>query len=91
MPSFQASGSFALMRRPLDEISSIAEGDAQSMLSNSMISKYEETNKDYTVDPERVVNLSKMNEDLKCRICHGILMNPLECNKCENCFCMNCL
>jgi hypothetical protein len=43
-------------RRPLDEISSIAEGDNQSLLSTSMISKYEEPTKDYTVDPERVVN-----------------------------------
>lgn len=31
------------------------------------------------------------SEELKCRICHGVLIHPLECKQCENCFCMNCL
>ena len=26
-----------------------------------------------------------------CRICHGVLVNPMECRNCENCFCMLCL
>ena len=45
----------------------------------------------YIVDTERIVNQDLFSEELKCRICHGVLMNPLECNFCENCFCMNCL
>lgn len=43
------------------------------------------------VDTDRVVNQDMLSEELKCRICHGVLINPLECNACENCFCMNCL
>ena len=43
------------------------------------------------VDVERVVNQDMLSDELKCRICHGILMHPMECKQCENCFCMNCL
>ena len=32
-----------------------------------------------------------LTDDIKCSICHGVLINPMECNQCENCFCMNCL
>jgi hypothetical protein len=45
----------------------------------------------YIVDTERIINQDMFSEELKCGICHGVLMNPLECNTCENCFCMNCL
>ena len=45
----------------------------------------------YVVETERVINQSNLTEELKCRICHGVLLNPMECNKCENCFCMSCL
>lgn len=46
---------------------------------------------DYVVETERVVNQEMLTNELKCQICHGVLMNPMECNTCENCFCMNCL
>lgn len=45
----------------------------------------------YTVETDRVVNQEYLTQELKCGICHGVLMNPMECNQCENCFCMNCL
>ena len=45
----------------------------------------------YMVESERVINQDAFSEELKCRICHGVLMSPLECNQCENCFCMSCL
>ena len=43
------------------------------------------------VEVERVVNQDMLSDDVKCRICHGILMRPMECKHCENCFCMDCL
>jgi hypothetical protein len=43
------------------------------------------------VDAERVVNQDLLTDELRCRICHGILMRPMECKQCENCFCMDCL
>lgn len=45
----------------------------------------------YVIDCDRVVNQQIVSNDIKCNICHGVLMNPLECNSCESCFCMNCL
>lgn len=40
---------------------------------------------------EWVINQSNLKEELKCRICLGILRNPMECKTCETCFCSSCL
>ena len=40
---------------------------------------------------ERVVNQEKVNEEIRCRICLGILWDPKECKVCETCFCGPCL
>ena len=34
----------------------------------------------YTVETDRVVNQEYLTQELKCGICHGVLMNPMECN-----------
>eukprot|EP00347_Sterkiella_histriomuscorum_P008217 403345930 len=40
---------------------------------------------------DRVVNQASLKEELKCRICFGVLRDPQECKNCENCFCLSCL
>ena len=45
----------------------------------------------YIVEVDRVVNKDMVQNEVKCQICHGVLISPMECNACENCFCMNCL
>ncbi len=40
---------------------------------------------------ERVVNQDMVKEELRCRICLGILWEPKECRVCETCFCGPCL
>ena len=46
------------------------------------------------LDPENVSNKSYYNEIgemLNCCICTGILINPYQCEKCENSFCKHCI
>jgi len=38
-----------------------------------------------------VVNQEQVKEELRCRICLGILWEPRECKVCETCFCGPCL
>ena len=45
------------------------------------------------IDPETVINqdkLSAIRELSICIICQGIIFEPVQCIKCENCFCKNC-
>ena len=47
-----------------------------------------------TLEPELVLNkslLQALDEIAICNICKNIVWNPLECNKCEHCFCKNCI
>lgn len=66
-------------------------GSNSLTMSMSMMSENKEIIKISVVETERVINQEAVNEDIKCRICHGILMRPLECMSCENCFCLTCL
>ena len=46
------------------------------------------------LDPESVLNknlLQALDEISICNICKNIVWNPMECNKCEHCFCKNCI
>lgn len=40
---------------------------------------------------DRVINQDLLKEDLKCRICLGVLWQPKECKLCETSFCSPCL
>ena len=46
------------------------------------------------LDPNNVINqdyYKEISDNIICSICHGILYNPLQCSKCQNCFCKKCL
>lgn len=40
---------------------------------------------------ERVTRQELVKEEIRCRICLGILWEPKECKVCETCFCGKCL
>ena len=46
------------------------------------------------ISPDDIYNkneVEKMKELLKCPICFNILISPVQCNKCNNCFCKLCI
>ena len=40
---------------------------------------------------DRLIDPQMLKEELKCRICLGIVRKPKECKSCENSFCSDCL
>ena len=48
----------------------------------------------FSLDSEQVLNktlLEALDEIANCNICKNIVWNPMECNKCEHCFCKSCI
>lgn len=48
----------------------------------------------FSIDADMVVNkslLTALDEIAICNICKNIVWNPMECNKCEHCFCKICI
>lgn len=48
----------------------------------------------FSIDTESVVNkplLEALEEIANCNICKNIVWNPMECSKCEHCFCKTCI
>ena len=48
----------------------------------------------FCLDADMVVNkplLTALDEIAICNICKNIVWNPMECNKCEHCFCKTCI
>ena len=48
----------------------------------------------FSLDSEQVINkplLDALDEIANCNICKNIVWNPMECNKCEHCFCKSCI
>ena len=46
------------------------------------------------LEPDKVINQNYYNEikdNIICSICQGILYNPVQCSKCQNCFCKKCI
>jgi hypothetical protein len=46
------------------------------------------------IDKTSVSNISQSDiflSDLICPLCNYIMMNPIQCNKCDNCFCKKCV
>ena len=47
---------------------------------------------DEYINPDLIVNKDILKDiDVICKICKGILNNPVQCSKCENSFCKNCI
>ena len=69
-----------LVNSTMTESNSGSAGGSNSLtMSISMISNEKDLIKINIVETERVVNQEALNEDVKCHICHGILMQPMEC------------
>jgi hypothetical protein len=46
------------------------------------------------LDSQNVVNqdyYKEIKDNIICSICKGILYNPVQCSKCQNCFCKKCI
>ena len=46
------------------------------------------------IDSESVINkdfFENVKEMLTCCICTGVLVDPMQCSSCENCFCRSCI
>ena len=46
------------------------------------------------VDPESVTNKNEfkiIESNAICPICHGIIVSPIQCTECQNCFCSDCI
>ena len=46
------------------------------------------------VDPESVINKDEfkiIESNAICPICNGIIISPVQCTECQNCFCLTCL
>ena len=52
------------------------------------------SNNNFSIDVETCLNkplLEALDEIANCNICKNIVCNPMECNKCEHCFCKTCI
>lgn len=73
--------------REISEFVEIVQRAEQSSASESN----NEGGSSMMLSSERVTRQELVKEEIRCRICLGILWEPKECKVCETCFCGKCL